>query len=158
MSDLTWWTGLGVTDVKAALTALGVVAVDLDGRPGMVLPHDLEVEPAADPWVALLPSLDPTPMGWKAREWYLGEHGPRVFDRSGNIGPTVWSDGRIVGGWAVRAGAAKGTSAVVFELFDDVGAGATAAITQRAAELETWLGGTTVTPRFPTPIDRQLRG
>ena len=80
------------------------------------------------------------------------------FDRSGNIGPTVWSDGRVVGGWAVRAGTAKGTSAVVFELFDDVGAEAAAAITQRAADLEAWLAGVTVTPRFPTPIDRQLRG
>ncbi|HUZ27586.1 MAG TPA: crosslink repair DNA glycosylase YcaQ family protein, partial [Streptosporangiaceae bacterium] len=27
-------------------------------------------------------------------------HGPRLFDRAGNVGPTLWWDGRIVGGWA----------------------------------------------------------
>ena len=63
-----------------------------------------DVEPAGDPgpWVALLPALDPTPMGWQQRDWFLGPHGPALFDRSGNIGPTVWVDGRIVGGWAQR--------------------------------------------------------
>jgi hypothetical protein len=38
----------------------------------------------------LLPGLDPTPMGWHRRDWYLGEQvAPAVVDRTGNIGPTV---------------------------------------------------------------------
>ena len=35
------------------------------GRSGFVLPDDLEATPAPEPWVALLPSLDPTTMGWQ---------------------------------------------------------------------------------------------
>ena len=156
-TDIVWWTGLGITEVKLALAALGAVAVDVDDQPGAVLADDVEPEPEVQSWVALLPSLDPTPMGWKSRDWYLGEHGPRLFDYSGNIGPTVWCDGRVVGGWAVRAGATKGTSQVVYELFDDVGRAASQSVAQRAAQLEIWLAGTVVTPRFPTPIDRSLR-
>ena len=52
--------------------------------------------------MALLPSLDPTAMGWAGREWYLGPHRAVLFDSTGNIGPTIWSDGRIVGVWAQR--------------------------------------------------------
>ena len=64
-----------------------------------MLPDDLE--PVADPgpWVALLPVLDPTVMGWKERDFFLGPHGPDLFDRNGNAGTTAWVDGRIVGCW-----------------------------------------------------------
>ena len=58
-----------------------------------------------EPWVALLPSLDSTAMGWKQREWYLGEwaaFGGPLFDTNGNVGPTVWANGEVVGGWAQR--------------------------------------------------------
>ena len=70
-------------------------------RAGSVPGDEDAVRPTA-PWVALLPALDPTTMGWQGRGWYLGPHGPRLFDRSGNAGPTVWVDGHIVGGWAQR--------------------------------------------------------
>ena len=63
------------------------VEVDLDGTPGYVLPDDLEPEPHAEPWCALLPGLDVTTMGWQDRDWYLGEHRSQVFDRNGNGGP-----------------------------------------------------------------------
>ena len=57
-------------------------------------------------------------MGWKQRAWYLDpEVGAAVFDRNGNGGPTVWVDGRIVGGWVQRR---DGTIAV--RLLTDVGA------------------------------------
>ena len=36
-------------------------------------------------------------MGWKERDWFLGEHAEPLFDRNGNAGPTVWRDGRVVG-------------------------------------------------------------
>ena len=70
------------------------------GVPGMVLAGDLEPPPQTGPWAALLPALDSTPMGWQRREWFLGQHAARLFDRTGNVGPTLWWDGRIVGGWA----------------------------------------------------------
>ena len=82
---------------------LDTAEVDLGGgATGVVLADDLEPVAAPEPWVALLPALDPTPMGWSGRAWFLGDHGALLFDRSGNVGPTVWADGRIVGGWAQR--------------------------------------------------------
>jgi hypothetical protein len=37
-------------------------------------------------------------MGWKDRGWYLGPHRAALFDGAGNAGPTMWVEGRIVGG------------------------------------------------------------
>jgi hypothetical protein len=153
VADLAWWTGLGVTRIRAATRALGVVEVDLEGEAGVVLPDDVEPEPPVASWAAFLPSLDPTVMGWKRREWYLGEHGPALFDTSGNAGPTVWWDGRVVGGWTQRP-----SGEVAYRLLQDVGAEGGAAVEQEAARLEGWLAGTVATTRFPTPLDRELRG
>jgi Winged helix DNA-binding domain len=153
LTDLTWWTGLGVTKIRPAAAALGVVEVDLDGEPGVVLPDDLDPVPPVAPWAAFLPTLDPTTMGWKRRDWYLGEHGPALFDTSGNAGPTVWWDGRVVGGWAQRP-----NGDVVYRLLEDVGTDAATAVEREAARLQEWLGSTLLTPRFPSPVGRTLRG
>ena len=74
-------------------------------------------------------------MGWKEREWYLGDHAPALFDRAGNAGPTVWWDGRIVGGWVQRR-----DGEVVYRLLEDVGGDALAAIDADAAAVQDWLG------------------
>ena len=87
------------------------------------------------------------------REWFLGPHAPALFDRSGNIGPTVWSDGHIVGGWAQRQ---NGT--VVFKLLEDVGRDVERAIESAAHRLGEWLGPVRITPRFRTPLERELSG
>ena len=150
VADLKWWTGWTLSHTREALAAIGAVEVDLDGTPGFVMPDDVGVEPSSEPWVALLPALDPTVMGWKERAWYLGDHGPALFDRSGNAGPTVWLNGRIVGGWSARTGT------VAFRLFEDVGADAAAEIEAEAARLDAWLGGAKVIPRFGTPLEREL--
>ncbi|MEN3270519.1 MAG: hypothetical protein V7646_7413 [Pseudonocardia sp.] len=151
VADLKWWTGWTMARTRAALAALGAVPVDLDGVPGVVLPHDVEPVPDPGPWVALLPALDPTPMGWQDRAWFLGPHKAALFDRSGNIGPTVWCDGRIVGGWAHRA---DGT--VALRLLEDVGSEATAAVHAAAERLAARIGDVRVTPRFRTPLEREL--
>ena len=64
---------------------------------------DLDAVRGSPKWVALLPGLDPTTMGWKDRSWYL-EAGvaSRIVDRNGNAGPTIWVDGRVVGSWVQR--------------------------------------------------------
>src|SRR6185503_1995692 len=108
---------------------------------------DLEPTPPPAPWVALLPSLDPTTMGWQGRDWYLGPHRPVLFDTNGNAGPTIWVDGRIVGGWAVRP-----TGEVITRLLEDVGRTATHAVEAEAARLATWYGSVGSVPRFPTPL------
>jgi len=142
------WLQVGVRDEVALLP---VAEVDLDGRPGVALEADLTPVAVPPPGAALLPGLDPTPMGWQSREWFLGPHGPALFDRTGNIGPTVWWDGRIVGGWAQRS-----SGEVVFRPLEDVGSDAVAAIAAEAARLESWLGELRVTPRFRTPLERDL--
>jgi hypothetical protein len=151
VADLRWWTGWSAADVKRALATIGPRDVDLDGVPGVALPRDDETLPAPEPWVALLPALDPTVMGWSQRRWYLGAHGPLLFDRNGNAGPTVWSDGRIVGGWAQRA-----DGEIVHRLLEDVGADAASAVEREADRLGRWLGGVRVTPRFRGPLEREL--
>jgi hypothetical protein len=151
VADLKWWSGLTLTQVRKALAALDVEEVDLDGGPGVVLADDVDPVPSPEPWVALLPSLDPTTMGWKQRDWYLGDHGKALFDTNGNAGPTVWCDGQVVGGWAQRK-----TGEVVFRLLEDVGGAATEAVATEAARLAEWLGSVRVTPRFPTPLQRDL--
>jgi len=150
-ADLQWWAGWTGAQTKAALAALPVREADLDGQPGVLLAGDEDFNDGPGPAAALLPALDPTPMGWQSRDWYLGPHAPLLFDRTGNIGPTLWWEGRIVGGWAQRA-----SGEVAYRLLEDPGSDAAAAIAAEAARLEPWLGAARVTPRFRTPLEREL--
>src|ERR671918_519762 len=130
--------------------AFGAVEVDLAGTTGYVLPDDAEPQAAPEPWVALLPALDSTAMGWTDRAFY-GADDKVLYDRSGNIAPTVWSDGRVVGCWAQRA-----DGEVAVRLLVDTGREAAAAIDEAAARLGKWLGPARVKSRFRTPIEREL--
>jgi Winged helix DNA-binding domain len=152
--DLRWWTGWTATQTKRALAQDDVVACVLDdGEPGVVLADDVEPVGAAEPWIALLPALDATPMGWKRRDFYLGAHAERVFDVNGNVAPTVWADGRIVGGWTRRP-----DGEIVFGLLEDIGAEARAAVESEAAALAPRLGDATLAPRARgyAPLEREL--
>jgi hypothetical protein len=152
VADLRWWTGWTAAQVKQALAPLKPVEVALDDGPtGLVLPSDVDPVPAPDPWVALLPALDPTPMGWSQRDWFLGPHRTALFDRNGNVGPTVWVDGRVVGGWAQRA-----SGEVVYRLLEDVGREAADRVAETAAAIGDWTAAVRVTPRFRTPLEREL--
>jgi hypothetical protein len=151
-TDLQWWAGWSVATTKRALAASGVVEVDCDGEPGWLLADD-DVEVAEpEPWVALLPGLDPTTMGWKRREWFLSaEHTSLLFDRNGNAGPSVWVDGRIVGGWVQRR-----DGEIVWRLLDDVGHARDEEIGAAAARISDVVGETRFTVRFPAPLQGQL--
>ncbi|MCG7523177.1 winged helix DNA-binding domain-containing protein [Streptomyces sp. OfavH-34-F] len=151
--DLKWWTGWGAREVRAALAAAGAVEVRLEhGAAAWVAPGDTEPEPAPAPWAALLPALDPSGMGWADRDFHLpAEHRAALFDRSGNIGPTVWWNGRIVGGWAQRS-----DGELTWRLLTDPGREATAAIESEASRLASWVGEARITPRFRTPLEREL--
>jgi winged helix DNA-binding protein len=148
-ADIAWWLGSTLTAVRRALATLKAVAVDLDGRVGYVLPNDLDDVGPVAPWIALLPPLDPTTMGWKERDWYLGPHTRAVFDINGNAGATIWCDGRVVGGWRLQ-----GAGEVEVQLLEDVGRSARKAIDAEAARLTGWLAGVRVQPRFPSPLCR----
>ena len=151
LADLKWWTGWTMADVRRALADTGAVEVDVGGGTGAALPGDLGVTDDPGDWVALLPALDPTVMGWSDRSWFLGPHAKDLFDANGNAGPTVWLNGRIVGGWAQRA---DGT--IASRLLEDVGSDAKALIDAESERVQTWLGGVRVIPRFRTPTEREL--
>ncbi|MDQ6772582.1 MAG: winged helix DNA-binding domain-containing protein [Candidatus Dormibacteraeota bacterium] len=150
-ADLRWWTGLTAREIDRALLANAAAEVELDSGPGFVLPSDVGPTPDVGSWVALLPGLDPTVMGWTERSWYLGDHVARLFDSNGNAGPTAWCDGRIVGGWAQRR-----DGEIALGLLEDVGREAELALEARAAELQAWVGAVRFTPRFRSPLEREL--
>jgi Winged helix DNA-binding domain len=149
-ADIKWWLGSTQAAVKQALAHLEAVEVDLDGQLGYVSSDDLEPPGPVEPWAALLPPLDPTTMGWFERDWYLGAHRQQVFDTSGNAGPTVWWDGRIVGGWRQ-----SDTGEVDVQMLEDVGADGLHAIEREASRLTDWLAGTRMLPRFPSPLSKR---
>src|SRR4051794_6651719 len=98
-TDLQWWMGWTGATTKRALAACGAVPVALEEGTGWVAPGDEDPPEPVAPWVAVLPGLDPTTMGWKQRDWYLPAGCTDAFDRMGNAGPTIWVDGQVVGAW-----------------------------------------------------------
>jgi len=152
--DLRWWTGWSATTTRRALARLSTQEVDLHGHVGIGLADgdvDLADEKTTEPVAALLPALDPTPMGWKDRAWFLGIDPALIFDRAGNIGPTVWWDGEIVGSWAITA-----SGDVRWEVIADRGVRARDAIEDAATNLHARLDGALVTPAIRTPLERAL--
>ena len=90
-------------------------------------------------------------MGWKERGFYLGAHERTLFDSAGNAGPTVWWDGRVVGGWSQRR-----DGEIVFRLLEDVGAEAVAAVEAEAGRTKAWIGDARFSPTFLPPFQRGL--
>jgi hypothetical protein len=152
--DLQWWTGWTKARTRTALDALPTAEVEVSGRPGLVLADDIDPVEPPEPWIALLPALDPSSMGWKHREFVLGQHRERLYDVNGNAGPTVWVDGSMVGGWAQRD-----DGEVAVSLLQDVGAEATQLVAHRAAELTSMLGDVRLKARARgwTDVEKQLR-
>lgn len=152
-ADLKWWTGWTLTETRKALAAVGPDEVRLDdSSTALVGPGDTEPVPAPEPWAALLPALDPSAMGWADRGFHLDPaHRTALFDRAGNIGPTVWWNGEIIGGWAQLP-----DGRIVHRLLTDPGRSAGKAIATEAERLGSWLGEARITPRFRTPLEREL--
>jgi Winged helix DNA-binding domain len=153
-TDVQWWMGVTVGATKAALATIGAVEVAFDnGTTGWVLPDETTTPKTDEPWVAFLPSLDPTSMGWKERTWYFGElgnFGGPLFDRNGNAGPTVWVDGEVVGGWAHKNGR------IVWRLLKPVSNSREKLLKTAADLLGAEIGPAKVAPRFPTNLQREL--
>jgi hypothetical protein len=150
-TDIRWWTGWTAKLATATLGDVGAVKVDLGDGVGYVLPGDLDPVDEPDPWVALLPGLDPTVMGWKERAWYLGDHASALFDRNGNAGPTVWANGRVLGGWAQTE-----DGEIVVELFGRLDAATRKLLDAERDRLRSWLGDVRIRPRFGTPLGNEL--
>lgn len=146
-ADVAWWTGWPLGTTRRALAALDTAPL----AGGLVLADDVDPGAEAGPSAVLLPALDPTPMGWKSRDWYLPPDPRPLYDTNGNVGPTVWWDGEAVGGWAVRP-----DGSVAAELLVDRGAEARAAVADAATALQARTGGAVVVPSFRTPLERRL--
>lgn len=143
--DICWWFGWGKTLARQALGDISAVEVRLEGgEAAWVIAGDEDHTPGFDPWVRLLPGLDPTAMGWKLRDWYLDPaHIARLFDQHGNVGPTIWADGRIIGGWAQRDDAS-----IALDLLEPLRSDQASLLREAVGELTSALGGVTVRPRF----------
>jgi len=148
--DIVWWLGSTKSAVRATLAALDAVAVTLaGGETGWLLPDDVDEPPDPGPWVALLPILDPTVMGWKTRDFYLGPYRQHLFDRTGNAGTTAWLNGRIVGCWTQNP-----AGVVRVHLLEEVPAWAAKALRDEAGRLTKWLDGVRVTTGYASPTMR----
>jgi hypothetical protein len=145
--DLRWWAGWPVTSTRTALADVGAVEVDLEGGAGWVVAEDRAETTEPEDWVAALPSLDPTTMGWKQRGWYLPDAAADAFDRNGNAGPTLWVDGRVVGAWAQAS-----DGRMVTYYFEQVAAARRAQLDERLAVLAGAVGETRYTVRFPGTV------
>lgn len=152
--DIAWWLGATKTAVRRALADVAAVPVGLDGGlAGWLLPDDVDPVPAVEPWVALLPVLDPTTMGWRDRAFYLDPaHTPYLFDSNGNAGTTAWCDGRIVG-----CSVQDDDGVVRVMLREDVGDRARAAFDAEAARLTDWLEGERVSTVYNSLMMKQAR-
>ncbi|MFC6288317.1 winged helix DNA-binding domain-containing protein [Nocardioides sp. GCM10027113] len=156
-TDLRWWLGSTAGAARRALADVGAVPVRLDAHgdrseDGWLLPDDLDDMPEPEPWAALLPVLDPTVMGWKQRDFYLGPHAGALFDSNGNAGTTAWRDGRVVGCWVQDD---DGTVRVV--PVEDLAADARRALDAEAARLTGWLGGDKVVTVYSSPAMKAAR-
>ncbi len=147
-TDVAWWTGWPLGATRKAINQLETVDVG-DGL--MALGHDVDPVDVPAEAAALLPALDPTPMGWKQRDWFLPEDWSSLYDRMGNVGPTVWWCGEVVGAWATQK-----DGRVVTRLLTDRGAAAAKAVDEAAEQLQERLGGAAISPSFPTPLSREL--
>lgn len=145
--DVAWWTGWAKRTTRTALAAVDTV----ERAGGLVLADDADPVEEPEPTAALLPALDPTPMGWKSRDWFLPEGARELYDTNGNIGPTLWWGGEVVGAWAVRP-----DGAVATEVLTDRGVEARQAVEAAAETLAKRLEGTVVVPSFRTPLERRL--
>ena len=134
--DIVWWLGSTRNAVRTALLDLAAAEVSLEGGGrGWLLPDDLDETPTPESWVALLPLLDPTVMGWRDRDFYLERHRDLLFDRQGNAGTTIWVDGRVVGHWFQN-----GQDAVELRFLERVSVKADRALHSEAKRLTEWLG------------------
>lgn len=151
VEDVAWWLGATKSVVRTALDDLGAEPVSLDdGAVGWLRSDDVEPVGAPEPWVALLPLLDPTVMGWKGRDFFLGPHGSQLFDSAGNAGTTAWVDGRVVGVWVQDA-----DGVVRLRLLEEVTPAAHDALRAEAQRLSEWLDGQRVFTVYPSPAMRE---
>lgn len=154
--DLSWWMGWTLGDTRAAIGACQAQPVLTNAGPAW-MSRDADLSTVderlvtEERWVALLPGLDPTVMGWKDRAFYAPAGGEAAWDKNGNAGPTIWVDGQVVGAW----GQTKDGD-IRLHFFADVRPDRKVQVAERAEEVEQWLGTSRISWRFPGDVNAQL--
>ena len=152
MIDIQWWTGWTKLTTTTAIMDCGAETVDGTHGELWVAGGDTRADLDPGPWVALLPGLDPSVMGWKQRDWYIHDsYIPALFDRNGNAGPTIWADGRVVGGWAQRP-----DGRLAHRLLETISTNHEHLLRLEVERVESFVGDARFTIRFPTPLSREL--
>jgi hypothetical protein len=146
-TDVKWWTGWTVAQTKARWRPSGGRG-GARGRNGLGADDVASVRSPSRGLRSTGPRSDDD--GLEGRSWYLGDHGDLLFDRNGSAGRRCGgrTGGRRLG--ARRRQSGTGCSRT--------SAAPTTAVARAAVALQTWLGNTRVTPRFPTPLQKQLAG
>ena len=161
LDDVQWWTGFTKGETKDTLdgleSAVAEMAIAGLGDEYLMLAEDArqlhDFAPADAPYVFLLPCLDPYIMGYQDRRRFLAsEHRTKVFDRAGNAVPTIWVNGQIVGAWGQR----KEDGSVVYGFFESVEEEERVLLEDKRQQLEKFLDGEFLPPRFRTSFTRAL--
>ena len=151
-ADLKWWLGSTLTAVRRALAISGRrgrARRRHDGlRPAGRSRRDASGRAMGRPVAAARSDAD----GLGRSRVVPRRHKAHVFDLNGNVGPTVWCDGRIVGGWRQQA-----DGSVELQLLEDVSRSQRRLIDAEAKRLGTWMKGLAVKPRFPSPLSEGLK-
>ncbi|MHB9003432.1 MAG: winged helix DNA-binding domain-containing protein [Coriobacteriia bacterium] len=143
VKDVSWWLAIGKQRVKRALEQLeGEIAhIRLEDAQEDHLLHAADMDElhtaswGGEPHIALLPAMDPLPMGYASRGRIVADQdAPYVFDKSRNMPPTVFVDGRIAGVWDTSA-AGQGPE-ILLHLFD----GASTEARERAEAMAAGMG------------------
>jgi Winged helix DNA-binding domain len=128
--DLAKWAQLPLRDTRAALRAIGAELEELPG--GLVDLRRTRV--ATSPPPLLLGPFDPLLLGWRSREFFLGEP-KEVITVNGIIRAIALVDGRAAGTWAIRGGR------VSLSLWDQQPAATIAALEAEAVAVSEYLAG-----------------
>lgn len=122
-SDVSWWTGFPMREVRHTLDGEDVTPVQIDNldQEFYMSSDQVQVMNSTDPpdknEVMFLPTLDPYPMGYRDRGRYLNtSYRDYVFDGSGNATSTIVVDGRITGVWDIEDSTVK---VFLFETAED---------------------------------------
>ena len=104
-SDLAWWTGLPLADVRSGLAGAGARIRQGEGGWSAAKPRRAKV---ISPDAHLLPAFDEFAVGYKDRSAALarlpsGRAGPQI----GLLSPCVLVDGEMVGTWTRSLGKAR---------------------------------------------------
>ena len=103
--DFAWWSGLGLTDCRRGIAALGgeLVAERWKGREFFVH-RDARTRGFRSGSVLLLPPFDEYLIGYKSRDVVLHpDRSHHAHNQSGIFYPIIALDGEIVGNWSPSA-------------------------------------------------------